>query len=237
VSESSTPEAIAEFFDLSGFEQRAVFDGCTYPWEALDNVHDFLMAMEHRIDGDVSPHAVLEGSPIVIEEGAVVEAHTLIKAPIFIGRGARVAHGAYLRRDLIIGAGATIGTIEATRSIFLDGAITSHYNAIMDTIFGRDAHLGGFAATPNVGLREPGRGFTVRWRDQTFDLGDKKLGAIIGDGAEVGTGAFLMPGTMLGRKSIVYPCLSVRGYHPPESLLKGTSEFHEPRIEFHRPKR
>lgn len=232
----SVPETITEFLDVEGFAFADLFEGCTYPWEAIARLSDLAERLgETRIDGDVSPHAVLEGGPIVIEEGAIVEPHALLKGPIYIGRGSRVAHGAYIRGPVVVGEGCGVGTIELARSIMFDGAQTSHYNAVIDTIMGRNAHLGGFAATPNVGLREPGRTLKVRYRDETIDLGDQRFGAVMGDDVEIGAGCFLMPGTLLARGSVVYPCLSLRGYFAAGSVIKGKGDGHEPRVEIYRP--
>ena len=38
--------------------------------------------------------------------------------------------------------------------------------------------------------------------------------------AEIGCGAVLCPGAIVGRNSIVYPLVRVRGTVPPDSILK-----------------
>ena len=51
--------------------------------------------------------------------------------------------------------------------------------------------------------------------------GMHKLGALIGDGAEIGCNSVLNPGTVIGRGARVYPLISVRGYVPPRHICKG----------------
>ena len=46
----------------------------------------------------------------------------------------------------------------------------------------------------------------------------KKLGALIGDEAEVGCNSVLNPGTILGRRSLVYPSMSFGGYLEADSI-------------------
>jgi UDP-3-O-[3-hydroxymyristoyl] glucosamine N-acyltransferase len=43
------------------------------------------------------------------------------------------------------------------------------------------------------------------------DTGLKKLGAILGDGAEVGCNAVLNPGAVLGKRSLVMPTIAFGG--------------------------
>ncbi|HYF36001.1 MAG TPA: UDP-N-acetylglucosamine diphosphorylase, partial [Prosthecobacter sp.] len=50
--------------------------------------------------------------------------------------------------------------------------------------------------------------------------GLRKFGAVIGDFAEIGCNSVINPGSMIGRRSIVYPLTSFSGYLPAESVLK-----------------
>ena len=56
--------------------------------------------------------------------------------------------------------------------------------------------------------------------DGPIETGRKKLGAILGDNVEVGCNSVLNPGTVIGRRSNVYPTSSVRGVIPPDSIYK-----------------
>ena len=61
---------------------------------------------------------------------------------------------------------------------------------------------------------------SIRHREERIETGMKKLGAMIGDYAEIGCHAVLNPGTVIGRRSTVYPLCSVRGTLPADSILK-----------------
>ena len=53
-----------------------------------------------------------------------------------------------------------------------------------------------------------------------LETGMEKLGAVVGDHAEVGCNAVLCPGTLLGKDTWVYPNLMVpKGYYPPNTVL------------------
>jgi acetyltransferase-like isoleucine patch superfamily enzyme len=53
----------------------------------------------------------------------------------------------------------------------------------------------------------------------------KKLGALIGDFVEIGCNSVLNPGTVIGRRSRVYPLTSVRGTVPPDSIVKSANKI------------
>ena len=53
-----------------------------------------------------------------------------------------------------------------------------------------------------------------------MDTGRYKLGAVVGDHAEVGCNSVLNPGTILGRNTTIYPTSCVRGIVPADSILK-----------------
>lgn len=55
---------------------------------------------------------------------------------------------------------------------------------------------------------------------EKHETGLKKFGAILGDGVETGCNTVTAPGTLLGKGVLVYPNVTVRGYHPPNTVIK-----------------
>jgi acetyltransferase-like isoleucine patch superfamily enzyme len=53
-----------------------------------------------------------------------------------------------------------------------------------------------------------------------IETGLKKVGAMVGDGAEIGCNSVLNPGTIIGRESQVYPTSCVRGTIPERHIWK-----------------
>lgn len=64
----------------------------------------------------------------------------------------------------------------------------------------------------------------IRGDAEEYATGMKKVGALIGDYVEVGCGAVLNPGTVVGRHSTIYPLSMVRGYIPENSIYKKQGE-------------
>jgi len=88
-----------------------------------------------------------------------------------------------------------------------------------DSILGYRSHLGAGALTSNV--KSDKSPVTVRCGEEKAATGRKKLGAMVGDFAEVGCHAVLNPGTVIGKNASVYPLSSVRGTVPENHICKG----------------
>ena len=188
-----------------------------YPWEILDPLRQIIAALGRDL-----PAAEFEerGEGIFISRRASVADSACIHSPCIIEEGAQVRHGAFLRGGTLIGRGAVVGnSCELKNCILFDGVQVPHFNYVGDSILGFGAHLGAGAITSNVkGDRSE---VYVRVGEQRFPTGRKKLGAMLGDGVEVGCNAVLNPGTVVGIGTRIYPLCSVRGYIPPQCILKG----------------
>ena len=55
---------------------------------------------------------------------------------------------------------------------------------------------------------------------EVIETGIKKVGAMLGDYAEIGCNSVLNPGTVVGKNSNVYPLSSVRGVIPANHIYK-----------------
>ncbi len=60
----------------------------------------------------------------------------------------------------------------------------------------------------------------VKQPGEFIETGRKKFGAVLGDNVEVGCNSVLNPGTIVGRRSTVYPTSCVRGVIPADSIYK-----------------
>ena len=58
-----------------------------------------------------------------------------------------------------------------------------------------------------------------------IDTGLKKLGVMLGDYAEVGCGAVLCPGSIVGREAVIYPLTMVRGIVGQREIYKGKERW------------
>ena len=58
-----------------------------------------------------------------------------------------------------------------------------------------------------------------------YETGIKKIGAILADGADIGCGCVLNPGTVVGKRTSVYPLTALRGVYPEDSIVKSADNI------------
>lgn len=213
----------ADLFDLSQTEHRALFDDCEFAWDALKRLKEFIEAnvrpaLHNHCDG-----VAWIGERVFIGEGTEVEDGAMIKGPAIIGRNCQIRHNAYIREHVIVGDGCVVGnSCELKHAILFNGCQVPHFNYVGDSILGHQAHLGAGVKVSNVKLDHSNVFVEVEGRP--FDTGLRKFGALLGDGAEIGCNAVLNPGSIIGRRSLVYPNVSWRGILPPDMIVKNKAE-------------
>src|SRR5438874_2594140 len=192
-----------DLFDLRQTEHAAIFEGCTYAWDALRRIKSYLSAslrpgLHNRCDG-----RAFIGEEVFIGEGTLVEDGAMIKGPAIIGKNCQIRHNAYIREDVIIGDNCVIGnSCEFKSSLLFNGAKVPHFSYVGDSIFGYQAHLGAGVKISNVKLM-PGN-VTVEMDGLPFDTGLRKFGALLGDRTDIGCKSVLNPGSIVGRGSVLY---------------------------------
>ena len=66
---------------------------------------------------------------------------------------------------------------------------------------------------------------TMKNGSEKTQTGLKKMGAMVGDYAEIGCNAVLNPGTVIGRNATVYPLSRVRGTVGENCIFKGENNI------------
>jgi len=210
---------IKELFSTVPEYMTGLFDGAEYPWELLPTLRGF-------IDGLVSnpPRGFTEYAPgVLVGENVTIADTATIIPPAVIGAKTEIRPGAYLRGYVLTGEGCVIGnSSEVKNSVLLDKVQIPHYNYVGDSILGNRSHMGAGSICSN--LKNDGTNIVVRG-DKDYATNLRKLGAILADGANVGCGSVLNPGTVIGRNSDVYPLTSIRGVVPAESIVKSSGNI------------
>ena len=157
---------------------------------------------------------------VSIGPGSLVEPGALLKGPTIIGARCEIRQGAYLRGDCVVGDGCVVGhTTEMKHSIMLNSAKAGHFAYIGDSILGNRTNLG--AGTKLANLKMIDTPVSVAVRGTRYDTGLRKFGAVLGDDTETGCNAVTNPGTVLGRRCLVCPCVSVKGgYYRDRSIIR-----------------
>lgn len=207
---------IKELLDLDKTIAAKLFEGKTYPWEALDGIKSFILELGATLSADEYDHPE---DGVWIAKDAKIFPSAYIGAPCIIDHGAEVRHCAFIRGSAIVGKNAVVGNSTELKNVVLfDNVQVPHYNYVGDSILGYKAHMGAGSITSNV--KSDKTLVTVHIPDAPIETGRKKFGAILGDNVEVGCNSVLNPGTVIGRCSNIYPVSCVRGVVPANSIYK-----------------
>ncbi len=204
----------AELFDCKVPYLKAFFDENDYPWHILPKIKEIVMQLQKTMIEGYS--FISEG--VLVGDGVNIHKSATIIPPAIIGSGTEIRPGAFLRGNVITGEGCVIGnSSELKNCILLDRVQVPHYNYVGDSILGNKAHLG--AGTVCSNLKSDGRAVVIHG-ETDYETGLRKIGAILGDGADIGCGCVLNPGTVVGKNTSVYPLTSLRGVYPSDCIVK-----------------
>ena len=203
------------FKNLFDFERTLACDYLQlfeYPWQALSDLKEFIITLGESLNDEEYREIY---SRVWVHKSAKIAPNACIKAPCIVGENTEVRQCAFIRGSALIGKNCVVGnSTELKNCILFDGVQVPHFNYVGDSILGFCAHLGAGAITSNVKCDKSH--IFINGMDTSL----KKLGAIVGDYAEVGCNSVLNPGTVIGRNSTVYPLSFVRGIIPADSIFK-----------------
>ena len=206
-----------ELYDCQTPYLKPLFDAYEYPWEMLPHIKDYILALiEQKPEGfTLLREGVLVGRDVKIAATATVE------APAVLGHGTELRPGAYIRGAVITGENCVLGnSCEFKNCILLDKVQTPHYNYVGDSVLGNGAHMG--AGTVCSNLKSDKRPVVIHGECE-IETGLRKIGGILADGADVGCGSVINPGTVIGKRTSVYPLTSLRGVYPADCIVKATN--------------
>ena len=211
---------IKNLYNLEETIAADLFDGLTYPWEALPKISDFIKELGASLDS--SEYDKVDEN-VWIAKSAKVAKTANINGPAIIGKDAEVRHCAFIRGNAIVGEGAVVGNSTELKNVILFNKVqVPHYNYVGDSILGYKSHMGAGSITSNV--KSDKTLVVVKGAEEEIATGLKKFGAMLGDEVEVGCNSVLNPGTVIGRNSNIYPTSMVRGYIPEKSIYKKQGE-------------
>ncbi len=206
---------INELYDLNHTLAKDYLSKYTYPWEALAGIKDFIINLGKSLDKN--EYTEIKEN-VWVHKSAKVFDSAYLGSPCIIGENTEIRQCAFIRGSALVGDNCVIGnSCELKNVIIFDNAEVPHFNYVGDSILGFKAHMGAGSITSNV---KSDRTLVVIHGDTNIETGIKKVGAFLGDYAEIGCNSVLNPGTVIGRHSNVYPLSSVRGVVPANSIYK-----------------
>lgn len=212
---------IKDLYDLDHTITKDYLLKFEYPWQALSGIKDLVKELGEKLNKE----EYIEVKPTVwVHKSADVFDSAYLGEYIIVGENCQIRHCAYLRGPAIIGNNAVIGnSCELKNVIIFDNAEVPHYNYVGDSILGYKAHMGAGSITSNI--KSDRKNIVIRYQDEVIETGLRKMGAMLGDYAEIGCNSVLNPGTVVGRCSNVYPTSCVRGVVDEYSIFKNNGEI------------
>ncbi len=214
---------ISNLYTLSETIAAELFTGLIYPWEALPKISSFVCELGKTLDPQKYEQ---RAENVWVAKNAKVAPTANINGPAIIDEEAEIRHCAFIRGNAIVGKGAVVGNSTELKNVVLFNKVqVPHYNYVGDAILGYKSHMGAGSITSNV--KSDKTLVVVKDGKEEIATGLKKFGAMLGDEVEVGCNSVLNPGSVIGRKSNIYPLSMVRGVVPANSIYKNKNEIAE----------
>ena len=207
---------IRNLYNLEETIAAPFFEGAQYPWELLAGIGEYIVKLGNTLDPEKYEK---RGENVWVAKSAKVFESAYLGGPCIIDEEAEVRHCAFIRGNAIVGKGAVVGNSTELKNVILFNKVqVPHYNYVGDSILGYKSHMGAGSITSNV--KSDKTLVTIRCGEQVVETGRKKMGAMLGDGVEVGCNSVLNPGTVIGRGASIYPTSCVRGFIPENHIFK-----------------
>ena len=207
---------ISSLFSLKTEYLCSLFEGKEYPWQILPEIKNYIAKLLAEPPKGFSFHS----DGILVGQGVRIDKTATLLAPAVIGAGTEIRPHAYLRGNVITGENCVLGNAsEFKNCVLLNDVQAPHYNYVGDSVLGNRSHLGAGAICSNL---KADKKAVVIHADTEMETGLRKIGAILADGAEIGCGCVLNPGTVIGKNTHVYPLISLRGVIPENMIVKSS---------------
>lgn len=217
------------FKHIDEFTFKDVFENCIYPWEALNNVNEYIKKFMNDKDmqinnaSQIGEYCSFSGN-YFIDEGTKIYSNVTIQGPVLIGKNVEIQSGALIRPGTIIGDGACVGHASETKHCILQNkSKVASLAFVGDSILGKSTRIG--SGTILANRRFDQKNITVKIDGDKVDTGSDFFGSIVGDNTRLGANVASLPGTFVGPYTWVLPGLQIRGFVPAEKRLFPKTEY------------
>lgn len=175
-----------------------------HSWDLLRANETHLAGLDaDRIEGDVHPHAVIDGH-LHLGAGSRLLPGVYIEGSVVIGANCKIGPNCYIRGGTSIGDRCHVGNaVEIKNSILLSHTNVGHLSYVGDSILGERVNFGAGTVTSN--LRHDGKNHRSLAGGELVDTGRRKFGTIIGDHVHTGIHTSIYPGRKLHSHTTTRP--------------------------------
>ena len=203
---------IKQLFNLEETIAKDLLQKEKYPWECLPKISEFIIELGEKLDKEKFEK---KGENIWIAKTAKIAPSASITGPTIIDENAEIRQCAFIIGKAIVGKNAVVGnSVELKNCILFNNTQVPHYNYVGDSILGYKSHMGAGSITSN--LKSTKTNVVINGIETNL----RKVGAFLGDYAEIGCNSVLNPGTIIGKNTIIYPLTMVRGVIDKNKIVK-----------------
>ena len=205
-----------DLLDLNYTITKNYFKNYEYPWEIIPEIKNIVLEIGKNLDKN--QYKEIKNN-VWVHISASIDENVQIIGPAIIDENSSIKYCAYIRENVIIGKDCVIGnSCEIKNAIIFDETQVPHFNYVGDSVMGYKSHMGAGAIISN--LKSDQSNIIVKTEEEKIETNLRKFGAIIGDFVEVGCNSVLNPGTIIGRKTTIYPLSRVRGLVKEKCIYK-----------------
>lgn len=204
---------ISELYNCETPYLKPLFNSCRYPWEMLSKINEFIEKMDKTGFKEIKPG-------VWVGENVEISPTATINAPAVIGANCEIRPGAYIRGGVITGEGCVLGnSSEFKNCVLLNSVQVPHYNYVGDSVLGNFSHLGAGSICSN--LKSDKKAVVIK-TETPIPTNLRKVGAFLADYADIGCSCVLNPGTVVGKRTSVYPMNALRGVYEEDLIVKSS---------------
>lgn len=152
-----------------------------------------------------------EKGPVVIDDGAVIMANSVITGPVYIGKGTVIKALSKICGGTSIGPMCKVGG-EIEETVFQGYSNKQHEGFIGHSYIGEWVNLG--AGTNNSDLKNNYTNVKMKVSGKELDTGKMFMGAVIGDHTKTGINTMINTGTVLGISCNIFGAGYIPKYIP-----------------------
>ncbi len=217
------------FKNIEEFAFKEVFNNCIYPWEALNNINEYIKKFMKNEDmkinkaSEIGEFCSIKGN-YFIDEGTKIQANVTIQGPVLIGKNVEIQSGALIRPGTIIGDNCCIGhSSEVKHAILQNKSKVASLAFVGDSILGKSTRIGSGIIVAN--RRFDQKNITIKIDEEKIDTGSDFFGSIIGDSTRLGANVATLPGAFIGPYTWIMPGVQVRGFIPAQKRIFPKVEY------------
>ena len=217
------------FKNIEEFAFKEVFNNCIYPWEALNNINEYIKKFMKNEDmkinkaSEIGEFCSIKGN-YFIDEGTKIQANVTIQGPVLIGKNVEIQSGALIRPGTIIGDNCCIGhSSEVKHTILQNKSKVASLAFVGDSILGKSTRIGSGIIVAN--RRFDQKNITIKIDEEKIDTGSDFFGSIIGDSTRLGANVATLPGAFIGPYTWIMPGVQVRGFIPAQKRIFPKVEY------------